>query len=286
MLFIDFSFLIDQTKVDARIDYANESYNVLPGNFVAHKHTVYEVFLIENGSMVVSCCEQLIELKKHDILIISPNIMHHIVSCSSDLKRFTFSFVFQNLANMTSDFSYKLYRPYENIKVEIFQNISHMHQHLTEKISHLNYFLVKTYFSIILHYILDQILPQKSELTDEMKIWTTQHNKLVNCIKIDDFFRKHFHENITINDLATELNYSITHTNRLLQIYTGMSFSAKLQQTRLAFALEKLKNTKMPIRQIAENCGYSTLRGFDLFFYKQMSILPSEYRKKQEENLL
>lgn len=279
MLFIDFSLTIEQMKIDARIDYVNELYNVLPGNFVTHKHTVYEVFLIENGSMVVSCQEQLIELKEHDILMIPPNMKHNIVSCSSDLKRFTFSFVFRDFAKLTPNFSYKLYRPDENIKTEIFQNIAHMHQHLTEKISHLNYFLVKTYFSIILHYIVDQIVPPKTELTDEMKIWTAQHNKLVNCIKIDDFFRKHFHEILTVKDLATELNYSITHTNRLLQSYTGMSFSAKLQQTRLAFAIEKLSHTKMPISQIAEECGYATLRGFELFFYKQMKMLPSEYRK-------
>ena len=79
------------------------------------------------------------------------------------------------------------------------------------------------------------------------------------------------------------MHYSKTHINRLLQRYWGMSFSEKLNQTRLHVAKQYLCESSEPVHKIAERCGYATLRGFEIFFKKQTGLLPKEYRKEHME---
>ena len=108
---------------------------------------------------------------------------------------------------------------------------------------------------------------------------SADQNRLDLTIVIDDYFKDHFHEKITVSHLAKELNYSPTHINRLLKQYWGLTFGEKLQEVRLQEAQRLLTETSEPVSAIAESCGYSTLRGFEVFFEKRTEMLPGKYRK-------
>jgi two-component system response regulator YesN len=109
-----------------------------------------------------------------------------------------------------------------------------------------------------------------------------EHSDILSkCLLIDKFFSEHYAEQITLEQLADKLHFSKTHTNRILRKYIGMSFIEKLTQTRLQEAKKLLISDEMSINQIAERCGYTTLRGFELFFVKQTNMLPTEYRRMQ-----
>ncbi len=61
-----------------------------------------------------------------------------------------------------------------------------------------------------------------------------------------------------------------------------MSFTEKLMQTRLQAAKKLVISNELSVNQIAERCGYTTLRGFELFFLKHTNMLPNEYRRTQQ----
>ena len=76
---------------------------------------------------------------------------------------------------------------------------------------------------------------------------------LAKCLQIDRFFSDHYAE--------------------------------KLMQARLQAAKKLLISNELYINQIAERCGYTTLRGFELFFEKKTNMLPNEYRRIQQSDL-
>ncbi|MBE6572621.1 MAG: helix-turn-helix domain-containing protein [Ruminococcaceae bacterium] len=278
-VFLDFSVQIENVNIDVRVDYLNKFYNIQNSSFSAHTHAAYEAYFIENGSMSVVCNDQRIELKERDILIIAPGTIHNISSCSNDLKRFNFRFVLCNYMNTKSEYPYLVYQD-ERLKKEIFSAIESIHLHISNKKSETDLFRIKAYLSIIISHIVDHMFSFSLFTHEE------EHSDiLAKCLQIDNFFSDHYAEQITIAQLADELHFSKTHTNRILKKYIGMSFIEKLMHTRLQAAKKHLMSNELSVNEIAERCGYTTLRGFELFFMKQTKMLPNEYRKKQQINL-
>ena len=278
-VFLDFSVQIENINIDVRVDYLNRFYNIQKSSFSAHTHTVYEAYFIENGSMSVMCNEQRIELKEKDILIIAPGTIHNVANCSNNLKRFNFRFLLCNYMNIRSEYPYLVYQD-ERLKKEIFKAIESIHLHISNKTRETDLFRIKAYLSIIISHIVDHMFSFSLFTHEE------EHSDiLAKCLQIDNFFSDHYAEQITIAQLADELHFSKTHTNRILKKYIGMSFIEKLMHTRLQAAKKHLMSNELSVNEIAERCGYTTLRGFELFFMKQTKMLPNEYRKKQQINL-
>ena len=274
-VFLDFSIQIENINIDARVDYLNKFYNIQKSSFSAHTHTAYEAYFIENGSMSVVCNDQTMELVEKDILIIAPGTVHNVSGCSNDLKRFNFRFLLCNYMNIRSEHPYLVYRD-ESLKKEIFGAIESIHSNLSNQTRENDLFRTKAYLSIIISHIIDHMF-SFSLFTPEK-----EHSDILSkCLLIDKFFSEHYDEQITLEQLADKLHFSKTHTNRILRKYIGMSFIEKLTQTRLQEAKKLLISDEMSINQIAERCGYTTLRGFELFFVKQTNMLPTEYRRMQ-----
>jgi len=62
-----------------------------------------------------------------------------------------------------------------------------------------------------------------------------------------------------------------------------MTFSQKLSQVRLKAAKKLLKNTTLNTSKIAYKCGFSSTRGFELFFKKHTTFSQKEYRNINSE---
>lgn len=278
--YLEFTFKVASTTIEARIDYLNMLKNIKKESYLNHLHTMFEVYFIESGSLVLQCDNDEIELKEHDIFVISPNTEHRVISCSENLKRFSFRFLFKNIPDLKNENSYQLYNPDRKTKNEIYLNISSIHFHFNDKNHKLNSFRIKNCFGTIISYIAEQILPRESL---ENFFIVERSDTLTQRVLIDRFFHENFSNHITIDDLAQSLNYSKTHVNRLLLKYTNKSFSQNLAEIRLNTAKKLLENTQYSISEISYKCGFSSSRGFELFFKKNTNMLPAEFRKNNQQ---
>lgn len=278
--YLEFSFSIANINIDARIDYSNMLNNIKSSSYELHTHTMYEVYFIESGKLLLECMKEQIELKEHDIFVILPNTEHKIIACNENLKRFNFRFIFRDLVDLNQESSYVIYKPLESISNNIFQNISAIHLYFSNVGGKLNSFRIKNSFGTIISYIAEQLLPRN--LLDN-NLFAERSDALTQRIVIDRFFAENYSKHVTINDLAAELNYSKTHINRLLQKYSNMTFSQNLSAARLNAAKKYLKTTKLSTSEIAYKCGFSSLRGFELFFKKSTNLLPNEFRKTNKK---
>jgi len=104
--------------------------------------------------------------------------------------------------------------------------------------------------------------------------------QLVNKVKL--FLTHHYDEKILLDDLALQFGINKRSLNRLFLQYTGLSSNKFLIQYRVEIAASLLKNTYLPILEIANRTGFSDISYFGKVFRKYNGIAPKDYRNIDE----
>ena len=91
------------------------------------------------------------------------------------------------------------------------------------------------------------------------------------------FIQNHFREPVSLEDLARELGYSYHYTSHLFSSCFSRSFREIITEHRLDEAVSLLRENRLSITQIASDCGFSTIRNFNLAFRAHFQMSPREY---------
>ena len=102
---------------------------------------------------------------------------------------------------------------------------------------------------------------------------------------MDEFFNHNYHGNSDMEALARQMNISVRQLGRELQRAYGKSFREKMNECRLAVAVDLLQNTTKSMAEIAEILGYSNPVNFSSFVKQQTGRSPSQIRKARSQNL-
>lgn len=94
------------------------------------------------------------------------------------------------------------------------------------------------------------------------------------------YIRQNAASNLLLEDVAGTIHFSTVYYNKLLKLYTGMTFNKFLQKTRCELAGEMLKETNETVASICGKVGYNDLKHFFMLFKKYMGTTPYNYRKK------
>ena len=93
------------------------------------------------------------------------------------------------------------------------------------------------------------------------------------------FIRKHYHLDLTLEDMARQGSMSKYHFSRLFKKHCGYSPHEFLTLTRLNRAKHLLKTTDLPIKQIAQEVGYQSVASFTNTFTGRVGVTPSRFRQ-------
>ncbi len=105
--------------------------------------------------------------------------------------------------------------------------------------------------------------------------WIESIQKAINYIEA------HLLDDITMEQIAREVNSSVFHFQRTFSILTDMSIADYIRRRRLTLAAQELINTEQKVIDLAYKYGYDSPEAFTKAFRKQHKITPSEARKKQ-----
>ena len=116
------------------------------------------------------------------------------------------------------------------------------------------------------------------------KIASDTQNKEKNIVKVaEDFIEQNYTEDITLDDVAREVNLSPNYFSRIFKECTGVNFTDRLLGFRMEKAKQILKDTDYSIKDVAYMVGYVDPNYFTKLFKKYTGITSREYRKKLEE---
>lgn len=96
------------------------------------------------------------------------------------------------------------------------------------------------------------------------------------------YMREHLTENISINDVATYIGYSLSHFNYLFKAYTAHTPYSYLTFMRMCEAQKLLLNTNQPISTIADTLNFKNTSKFSEAFKREFQMTPGQFRKLNE----
>ena len=121
-----------------------------------------------------------------------------------------------------------------------------------------------------------------TELYD-FSINASEKKKLRNIIfkDVQNYLYKNY-SNIHIDDLTKEFHYNKDYFNRLIKENTGKTYSEYVQEIRLAEAVNNLRQTSIPIEDIAHMVGYNNIGYFYKIFKENYGMTPANFRDKNK----
>ncbi len=100
-----------------------------------------------------------------------------------------------------------------------------------------------------------------------------------------EFLEAHYAEDITLDDVAAQVNISSQYFSKLIKKTTGFNFTEWLSMLRVKKAKELLTDTNLTVKEVCYKVGYKDPNYFSRIFKKKMGITPSEYIKTRSHNL-
>ena len=92
------------------------------------------------------------------------------------------------------------------------------------------------------------------------------------------FVEENFQGDCSLSKLSQSTSYHYVYLSHYFKQCTGLSFVDYVNRQRIEHACYLLRNTPVPVLQIAYDCGFSALRSFNRNFQKIMGVTPSRYR--------
>lgn len=199
-----------------------------------HNHRHSEVHLVLSGRIEYRTPDNSVTLHPGDMVIFPPETMHDSRDLNGDSTRITFQ-ITKQIPRFT------VIHPGESV-FSLLENSISLYLETGTSIS-LGACLV----------LICSFLPNISGY----QITLAQDQKYL----IDRFLSRHYNEDITLEDIAFELNVSKKHALKLVQKYTGHNFRTELRKRRVEVAQFLLEHTDMSLSQIAEHVGYKSYNG-------------------------
>ena len=93
-----------------------------------------------------------------------------------------------------------------------------------------------------------------------------------------DFLNKNYMDDVSLDSLAAYAGFSRYTLSRMFRQHTGYTFTQYLSNRRVDMAMELLAGTRMPVTQVALQCGFNSIATFNRVFREVRGCTPTQYR--------
>lgn len=233
-------------------------------SFPTHLHRWYEIIFLKEGEMDVIIDGTVRKLQKNDSVFIFPNQTHQLVTKTSSKHKLILL-----KPELIAHFNAKLQNcipktPKKHIDsdawIELFMSASE--STAFEAIKGILYIYCSFFAN-------DEFISVSEK--DAVGGSDLMH-------RIFSFADENFLKSCSLKDLSAHIGYDYSYLSKLFSEHIGISFTEYVNMLRIDRACYLLKNTDLPVLEIAEMCGYGSLRSFNRNFVKQMNMAPRDYK--------
>ncbi|GIP28520.1 hypothetical protein J23TS9_36500 [Paenibacillus sp. J23TS9] len=98
--------------------------------------------------------------------------------------------------------------------------------------------------------------------------------------QIEAYILQHIDQEITLQMVADRFFYNPSYLSRLFKTKLNKNYMAFVTEIRIAFSKRCLLQSKVPMTDVAQMCGYASYKHFVKTFRKLTDMTPSDYRKQ------
>ncbi len=280
----DFSIRVndDRSPLFYVFDYGVRS-DVMNMEF-QHFHDFYELFFLvdDHASHIIE--GEYFSLQRYDLVLLKPSLLHMTMYPKGENPKSRLIVAFRIPAEMPA-----MSRQMKRLLTIVDENppIFRFSGSVQNKILSL--------FNAI--YMLGTELQPGYDLMIHGKflelLWTIQSNRRANLYtktKITDsitqkifdvtsYLHTRYSEELSLQEVANHFSVSSFYLSHQFKRITGMNFVSYLQQIRVRNAQQLLLYSSLKIKEICEQCGFSSFSQFNRVFSKFCDVTPSAFRK-------
>lgn len=273
------------TSVDRSFDIFDFEFQAL--SYPLHFHPQLELTYFESyhGSMLIG--DQLFKPLPQDVLLIGPNIPHGNLDYEGQEGQVDKGAIaIFDSYSFGEDFWTKSEAASMGKFLESFSGVKVYRDHdLSQAIANSLSGLQQTRFSKQLVGLLE-IIEQLTHVDDKAQDLLVTPFKAVKTgkqqeriDKVYQYLSKSFQQQLTLQDVATEVHMSPEALSRYFKSKTGKTIFGVLLEFKIHHAKKLLSSTEMSITQIAYDSGFVNLSTFNRSFLQSTELTPRDYRK-------
>ena len=241
----------------------------------AHYHDHYEIYFLAKGSVRYFIEDRVFDLEEGDVVLIPPHIIHKTATLrNKSSERIVIAFTNGFVMYPQND------RLFSCFELRYFKQPPV--RELVEKAE--NEFLSKDRYSdeLIAGYI-REILVKLKRLTDDnvAEKYALNNSIVQNAVR---YISDNYAQELSLGMLAESFGMSESHFSRQFKILTGFGVNEYISTVRIKNAEKLLATTRLPVTEIAQNCGFNSSSYFAAVFKKVRGITPGDVRKKRRAN--
>ncbi|PWU69493.1 AraC family transcriptional regulator [Gracilibacillus dipsosauri] len=261
------------------------------GKIKAHSHIEYEIYLFHKGTCRYLIHNQIYDLQPGDILLMDGLALHKPnVPINSEYIRSHVHFAPHSIETLLSSLN-------ASSLLDVFHKLGHCLIRTTNKqevnklaglikqMSEINHEpMSKQEQEWELKALLVQVLIIVNRLgnTSSIKVISKKLDKTWQAERIATYIQQHFHEKLSIDKIATQLNLSKSYVSHVFKEMTGFTvmeyvMACRLKQVQYLLEVEERKT----LQQIADESGFESVSHLSRFFKKQMGITAKTYRMER-----
>lgn len=264
--------------------------NMEPGTFPLHWHSTVEIIMPVRNSITVTINKSSYHLKENDILVVPPGELHELVP-TEEGARFVLLFdlsvlnKFKGFARPFSLFSFPSLITPETMP-DIWETERNFLKQVAKEYGDGGELAEPSVLALLIQFFV--LLARAKKDTIPAALPAMQPNKQREYAEkfniVFDYIEHHYMEDITLEEVATQIGFSKFHFSRLFRQFTDTAFYDYLCARRLKTAEALLLDPNRSITEIALQSGFSSISTFNRVFKKFKECTPTEFKEFYKDN--
>lgn len=261
-----------------QILWVAKSYTLPDAGIKAHSHPFCHLLLVAEGEIVFTAASETRTLDAGKLVLVPDNICHAYENRGQDICQYTeikfvpdhsFGELFAKTGVIWSE---------DALAVSLGQRIV-MEYDTSGKSSDT---VTHSYLRSLLNVITEPY--RKPALRGSQHMDTTGWTELSK--RIVEYLEKHYSEDVSLDDLAEELDYNKTYLCKAFHADTGTTILDSLNLIRIRCAAAMLTYSDQSLSHVASACGFSSESHFNRVFRKYAGITPGQCRRAYPAGIL
>jgi len=257
-----------------------------------HWHKEIEIIYASRGQVNIGVGETVVTLEEGEVIFFASGEPHYFLSSPDseryvyqfDLKLFDESSLRKNQTSLLKLFErgegHSRHWP-EPFRSKIIELLVELYQLGSEQPVGENYLIMSNLYRLVGEFY--RYLPQK---TQDVKVTPKAvHRKetLERLNQVFEYIENEYREAITVDEVAKYVGFSPYYFTRFFKKNTGQTFIQFLTEYRVNKAKFILGNEKLPMAEVAELSGFSSVKTFHHVFKEAVGQSPLQYQKTMTE---
>ncbi|KAF1302067.1 helix-turn-helix transcriptional regulator [Candidatus Enterococcus willemsii] len=256
-----------------------------------HWHKEIEIIYANRGRVNIGVGESVVTLEEGEVIFFASGEPHYFLA-SPDSERYVYQFdlklfdesILRKETSLLSLFeqgerhSRNWPSSFRQTVIALLVELAELEE---EESMGMNYLIMSNLYRLVGECY--RSLPRKEEQVAVTPTAIHRKETLERLNQVFEYIENQYQEVITVEDVAKYVGFSPYYFTRFFKKNTGQTFIQFLTEYRVNQAKFILANEKLPMVEVAEQAGFSSVKTFHHVFKEAVGQSPLQYQKKMAD---